>query len=365
MESAKEKSFFTRVFPTPKFLAMPAVGIDISDDSIRFVELVNKKEGKILSRFGEYKIPAGLVLNGEIQDVEKLSEELKKIKEENDIESIRASLPEEKVYLFQTHIPEDAKEDQIRSILEFRLEEHVPLSLKEAVFDYEIINRQDSKEHIDVSVAVYPKKTISKYTSAFNKAEMLSLSFEIEAQAISRAVIREGDDGTYMIVSFGKMRTGLAIISDGVLAFTSTLEVEEEGLSKAIMKHLSVPESDVARIKSKEGLVGSKSNKALFTALLDVVETLKDNIDKHYRYWRTRVDEKGNRVEQIEKIILCGENSNLKGLPEYLSGALKIPVERANVWINAFSFDDFIPEMTRFQSLSYAAAIGLALRETN
>ena len=81
MESAKEKSFFTRVFPTPKFLAMPAVGIDISDDSIRFVELVNKKEGKILSRFGEYKIPAGLVLNGEIQDVEKLSEELKKIKE--------------------------------------------------------------------------------------------------------------------------------------------------------------------------------------------------------------------------------------------------------------------------------------------
>ena len=365
MDSVKTKGIFAGLFPVPKFLAMPAVGIDISDDSIRFVELKNSKEGKILSKFGEQKIPSGLVLNGEIQNVEKLSEELKKIKEENNIESIRASLPEEKVYLFQTHIPEDAKEDQIRSIIEFKLEEHVPLSPKESVFDYEIINKQDSEKHTDVSVAVYPKNTITKYTTAFREAGMIPLSFEIEAQAISRAVIREGDDGTYMIVSFGKMRTGLAIVSDGVLTFTSTLEVEEEGLSKAIMQYLSVSETEVARIKNEEGLIGSKDNKELFSALLSVAETLKDGIDKHYRYWKTRVDEKGNRVKPIEKIILCGGNSNLRGLPEFLSGALKIPVEHGNVWANAFSFDDFIPEMNRFQSLSYATAIGLALRDSN
>ncbi|MFQ5661918.1 MAG: type IV pilus assembly protein PilM [Candidatus Paceibacteria bacterium] len=365
MESAKTKGFFSGLFPVPKFLAMPAVGIDISDDSIRFVELKNSRKGKILSRFGEYKIPMGLVLNGEIQDVEKLSQELKKMKEENNIEVIRASLPEEKVYLFQTYIPKDAEEDQIRSIIEFKLEEHVPLSLKESVFDYEIINKNGSEEHIDVGVAVYPKNTITKYTDVFNKAGMIPLSFEIEAQAISRATIKEGDDGTYMIVDFGKMRTGLAIVSDGVLTFTSTLEVEEQGLTEAITQYLSVSESEVIQIKNEEGLIGSKDNKKLFPALLRVVETLKDNIDKHHRYWQTRVDKKGNRVKPIEKIILCGGNSNLKGLPEYLSGALKIPIERANVWTNAFSFDDFIPEMNRAQSLSYATAIGLALRETN
>lgn len=365
MESEKTKGIFAGLFPVPKFLAMPAVGIDISDDSIRFVELVKSKYGKILSKFGERKIPTGIVLNGEIQDVEKLSEELKKIKEENYIETIRASLPEEKVYLFQTHIPEDAEEDQIRSIVEFKLEEHVPLSPQEAVFDYEIINKSDTKKHMDVAVAVYPQNTIEKYTAVFNNAGLLPLSFEIEAQAISRAVIKNGDDQTYMIVDFGKMRTGLSIVSDCVLAFTSTLEVEEEGLSKAIMKYLSLPEAEVARIKNEEGLIGSKNNKELFTALLNVAETLKNNIDKYYRYWQTRVDEKGNRVHPIEKIIICGGNSNLKGLPEYLSGALNIPVERANVWTNAFSLDDFIPEMNRFQSLSYATAVGLALRDNN
>ncbi len=72
MDSVKTKGIFAGLFPVPKFLAMPAVGIDISDDSIRFVELKNSKEGKILSKFGEQKIPSGLVLNGEIQNVEKL-----------------------------------------------------------------------------------------------------------------------------------------------------------------------------------------------------------------------------------------------------------------------------------------------------
>jgi len=312
MESEKTKGIFAELFPVPKFLAMPAVGIDISDDSIRFVELVDSKKGKILSKFGEHNIPKGMVLNGEIQDVEKLSVELKKMKEKNNIEFIRASLPKEKVYLFKTHIPEDAPEKQIRSIVEFKLEEHVPIASKEAVFDYEIIKKRDSEEHIDVMVAVYPKNTIKKYTDAFNKAGMLPLSFEIEAQAISRAVIKEEDDGTCMIVDFGKMRTGLSVVKDGMLAFTSTLEVEEESLSEAIMQYLSVSKDDVDRIKNEEGLIGSKNNKELFSALLSVAETLKDNIDKHYRYWQSRVDEKGNRVKPIERIILCGGNSNLK-----------------------------------------------------
>lgn len=365
MKSEKTKGFFARLFPVPKFLSMPAVGVDISDNSVKFVELKNAKEGKILSKFGEYPIPDGLVLNGDIQDVDKLSKELKKMKEENDIEFIRASLPEEKSYLFQTHIPEGVESSQIRSILEFKLEEYVPIPLEESVFDYEVVNMRDTEKHIDVAVAVYPKNTITKYTSVFKNAGMLPLSFEIEAQAISRAVIKEGDDGTYMIIDFGKTRTGLSIISDGVLVFTSTIKIEEEGLSKAIMKYLSVPENDVIRIKNEKGLIESKNNKELYNALLNIAEALKDSIEKHYRYWQTRVDEKGNRVKPIEKIILSGGNSNLNGLPEYLSGALKIPTERANVWINAFSFDDFIPKIDRFQSLSYTTAIGLALRDSN
>ena len=57
MKFEKTKGFFTELFPVPKFLAMPAVGIDISDDSIRFVELYDTKKGKILSKFANIRSP--------------------------------------------------------------------------------------------------------------------------------------------------------------------------------------------------------------------------------------------------------------------------------------------------------------------
>lgn len=366
MDVAQKKGLFESIFPPPAFLTMPAVGVDISDNSIKFLELLDTRHGKILGKFGESSIPSGIVSEGELRDVEKLAEVLKSLRKDNDLSFIRASLPEEKAYLFQTYVPDTQDERQIKSTIEFKLEEHVPISPKDAVFDYEVLNlHTDGSSHIDVGVAVYPRRTIEKYTTAFHKAGLMPLSFEIEAQAIANAVIKDGDPGTYMIIDFGETRTGLFIVSECMLAFTSTLDVKGRELTNAVVKHLSVEPSQAERIKNESGLIKNKENKELFSALMDTVLTLKEEIQKHYRYWHTRVDDKGQRIHKVDKIILCGGNANLAGLPEYLSGSLKIKVERGNVWTNTFSLDDIIPEIDRHHSLSYTTAIGLALRDTN
>ncbi|MBL7045134.1 MAG: pilus assembly protein PilM [Parcubacteria group bacterium] len=364
MQPIKNKSFFARIFPTPKFLTTPAVGIDISDNSVHFIEFKDKHGDRVLNRYGSYVIPNGVISKGEIQNVEALTDILKKLKDKYNIDFVHASLPEEKAYLFKTQIPESVSDKDIRNIIEFKLEEHVPISPSVAVFDYEILPKhEDKQKHLDVAVAVYPKQTITKYTDAFKNAGLTLLSLEIEAQAIARAVITKGDKGTYMVVDFGKTKTGLSIVSNDVLSFTSTLEVEEGALTNAIMTNLSVSSEEADHIKNEEGLIKTKDNKKLFTELMKVAESFKDDINKHYRYWATRTNEMGDRVDPISKIIICGGNSNLAGFPEFLSGSLKIPVERANVWVNAFSFDDFIPEIDRFNSFSYTTAIGLALRD--
>ena len=50
-----KKNWFLNCFPTPNFLKMPSVGIDISDEYIRFVEIVDDGCNKILGKFG--KVP--------------------------------------------------------------------------------------------------------------------------------------------------------------------------------------------------------------------------------------------------------------------------------------------------------------------
>lgn len=354
---------FLYFFPTPKLLTMPAVGIDISDSSIKFLELVDSEHGKGIGRYGDAEIPPGVVERGEIKNVDILSGILKRLKEKHDLDFIRASLPEEKVYLFTTKIPSiEAKESEIRNLIEFRLEENVPLSPAEAVFDFDLPLGNEGAREREVGVAVYPRTTIEQYSELFEKAGLTPLSFEVEAQAIARSVIREGDDGTYMIIDFGRMRTGLAIVSRGLLSFTSTLDVVGETLTNAIAENFGVSTEEAERIKNESDFIKSKDNSELFVTLMKTISGLKGEVERHYRYWNARSDNRGRRLPPIEKIILCGGSSNVVGLREYLSGSLKIGAERANIWTNAFSFDDVIPDIDFAHSLGYATAVGLALR---
>ncbi|MCH7597648.1 pilus assembly protein PilM [Patescibacteria group bacterium] len=351
-----------RLFPPPRYLKMPSVGIDISESSVRFLELTATKKGKKLGKFGVYPIPKGLVVDGEIKDIAKFSEELSKLRKKYNLDFVHLSLPEEQVYLFQTIIPAASKnEGQMRSILEFKLEENVPLKPHEAIFDYEIIGT-GTEEELNINMAVYPRNVVESYVEALKGAGLTPLSLEIEAQSIARSVIPDGDSGTYMLVDFGRMRTGIAVVENGILRFTSTLSVAGESLTAAIQKHFSVTEEEADKIKNEKGFARYKNNTELFELLMNTVSALKDEVNKHYIYWNTRTGRHDDEAGKIKKIILCGGSSNLAGLSDYLSLFIKAPIELANVWGNVLSFEDTIPPIEKRHSFAYATAIGLALR---
>jgi hypothetical protein len=63
----------------------------------------------------------------------------------------------------------------------------------------------------------------------------------------------------------------------------------------------------------------------------------------------------------LEHIYLTGAGSAVKGLDEYISIELRVPVTIANVWANCLSLDEFVPTLPQLQAINYAAAIGVAL----
>lgn len=354
-----------KVFPPPRLLSMSAVGMDITDSSIRFLEFITTRHGKRLGKFGTHTIPEGIVVEGKIRNKQLLVQELAKLKEEYKFNFIRATLPEEQAYLFQTTLPlTEGDESEVRGAMEFKIEENVPILAREAVFDYEVIGYDSNG--IDVNAIVFPKEMVSNYIEVFRGAGLTPLSFEVEAQAIARAVIPQNDPGTYMVVDFGKSRTGIAIVSDNILCFTSTVAVGGSALTAAIRKHFKVDQEEADKIKNEKGFARYKDNEELFASLMNTVSALKDEVNKHYLYWNTRMSDQHKnkkKLGKIEKIILCGGSANLAGLSEYLSFSIKAPVELANVWVNVFSFDKTIPSIERRYSFAYAPAVGLALRD--
>lgn len=347
------------LFPPPAFLRMPAAGLDISETSIKLAELVPTADGMRLGRFGEHVLPLGIIEGGRVVDTDALASALNEIQRAHALSFAHVSLPEQQSYVFQAIIPMPSDGRDIRNAIEFQLEENVPLHGSEALFDYAVIRKEH--DHVAVSVAVYPRALIETYLAALRRAHLIPLSVDIEGAATGRAVIRRGDSKTYMIADCARTRTTLSIFGHGALLLSTTIPIGGESFTSIIAKHQNGSFEEAEKIKRERGIATTEYTDMLRAELADTARSLRDEIHKYVVYWKDREAALGLDAP-VDALILTGGGANLKGLPEYLAGHIQLPVERANVWSNALSLEEYVPPIPHARALSYATAAGLALR---
>ncbi len=355
------------VLPTPPYLLMPAVGLDISDHSVKCIEFTRTRlHGRRLKRFVSVPVPRGVVEGGKIVDKKKLTEVLSILAREHRIHFVRASLPEEAGYIFPAYVPRHLSDEEIREVLQFKLEENVPLTSDKAVIDFEVVPGAPLIPGQQmVSVSAYPTTVAQEYVDLLFAAGLEPLSLEIEAQAVARAVVPKKTKDVSMIVDIGRGQSGIAITQGQAVRFTATVDVGGDEIDAVLQSVLPDASSDdVTNIKNNQGLRYLDDTLGQEELML-FAKKLADELDRYIVYWQTHKDIKGVDVthKSVGRIYLVGGNANIAGLPEYLEGALRVPVAKGNVWENAFSFDMFIPELPESESLGYAPAVGLALRE--
>jgi type IV pilus assembly protein PilM len=358
-----KRSRFYKFFPTPAYLRMPAVGIDVSDHTIRYVELVEGKKGFSVKRWGVRDLPVGTIQSGEIVKRAELVSALSTLKEELGFYYVHAPLPEEKAYLFTTEIPRVSK-NEIRGAIELLLEENVPIKPTEAIFDYEIV-KTESQDHYDVSVSVLPDTVVQNYFSVYEEAGLVPLVFIVDAQATAEAVVKKDDEKTYFIVNVGSARTTLSIVGQGVVYFTSTVALGGDSLTLAFEKQLHLEKKEANERKKKDGLIGSKSNMELFFSLMSSLSVLRDEMNRLAGYWNNLKRSK-TQLPEISEIVFSGVDASLPGFIEYFSLVMEYRVRLANVWSNIYeTIEGAVPPIPFEESLDYATAIGLSLPKTD
>jgi Tfp pilus assembly PilM family ATPase len=314
-------SSFFRLFPPPSFLLMNYVGLDISDDAIRCLEYSRSRGGKtVLGRYSVTEIPEGLITGGDVKDEARLKELLVALDKKMNLTYVKVSIPEEKAYLFQTQI-NPGSIAEIRQNIEFKLEENVPLAAPDAVFYYDLLPLAVTGGVLRASVSVVPRTYIERYTALLNSAGMFPVAFEIVPKAIARAIMPTHSEETVLVVHLMNKKTGIYIVSGGVVSFTSTVNS------------------------------GSK------TGGEDYKTTLAKEIDRAYSYWATR-----EGVGVITQIVLVGKDAVTyeNSLDGAVSG-VTVPVRVANAWHNTLDLDHYVPPISRSDSLEYVVAAGLAM----
>ncbi|MBI1957594.1 MAG: pilus assembly protein PilM [Candidatus Niyogibacteria bacterium] len=361
-----------RFFPPPKFLDMPTMAVDISDRSVKYAELLSTRRGLRLGRFGAKKFEANIVEAGEIKKPAELSSVLASIFKPLGTGYVIASLPEERAYVATLQLP-NLEAAALRGAIELELPEHIPLPPAEALFDHQVIPREervahdgirdDAPTHADVVVYAFPRMLAQQYVRVFLDAGLQPVAFEMETQALARSLLPPGGAlAPVMIVDFGKTRTTFVIVVGATVRFTSTVSVAGESLDEGLMKALGVSASEAERTKKEKGMIKGKKNDAVFNALFPIVAAVADEIQRHVLFWNTHAEHAHQAHPQISKIILCGGDANLIGFKEYLAQKLRLPVFMGNVWQNVSAFDEYVPEIPFNESLGFAVAVGMALR---
>lgn len=351
-------------FPTPTLLLPRAAGVDISDSSIKWLALSSVGEMRRVQTYGELPLESGIVVSGAIQDVPALATALRQVKKElGNISCAHAALPEELAYVFSMHIPYGTPREQALKMIEFEFEDRVPIPPSAAVFDYNPLT-QDGLTSDEVAVVVFPRDVAEGYVAAFESAGITLLSLEIEARSIARAVSSGApNEPVTLLVDFGRARTGFAVLKYGLPIFTSTVPVGGETMTRALMQRLSMSAEDAEVFKNERGLTPAVGAEAAGLEIVSgTASALSDEVVRHFHYWDTRRNEHGERMTPVGRVVLVGGSSNLKGLPDYLSGRVQALTERGDIWRNVVSYDTYIPPIDRKHSLQYATATGLALR---
>jgi len=375
------------MFFTPK-TAFP-IGLDISDLTIKLVQLTKIRDKIKINAIGQIKLAPGVIVNGDIKNQEALTQEIGKLiasPQYGKIESdeVIACLPETQTFIKLISV--EKKKDLDESI-KAEIEKHIPVPVNELYYDYQVISQGITEDQILIGAA--PKTIVDRFTSLLDSLKLSVVALEIEPVSICRSLLAEESvkskgqsDKNYCLLDIGAKRASLTVYCRNTILFSISLPVSGEEITDSIARKINITSEQAEKAKIICGLDKARAEGAVRDILSDemgkLVSRIKDSLD----FYSSHYSEFG----AINKIILCGGGANIKDLPGLLSSELGVESVLGNPFINISSgkekygeifLEKFIINIKKSKGkktpgedhvllqgkeLTYATAIGLALR---
>jgi len=340
------------------------LGVDLSDLSIKLIDLKQKGSRKEVVSFINYPLPEHALQQGEIKNIDLTSKTLRQALNQAKIKTsqISASLPEVKAFLSIVELNNINQQDLAKA-LKLEIEQHIPFKISEVYLDSKILRQNQTGASI--LLAAVPKKIVDGYLEVFKLAKLTPLVLEIESIATARCLVKETPSAgvsAILIIDLSSKYTNFIIYDQGTISFSKTVNIASVNFTEALRQALKTDFSEAEKEKRRWGLDIKARQGLIFKALKPLIETLVSETKKTISFYENRHSD-----AVINKIILTGGSSNLKGLDAYLSLRLTKEVTKGDPWLNIKpeSKKRFTPAIPKEQVLNFSTAIGLALRGLN
>jgi type IV pilus assembly protein PilM len=338
------------------------IGIDISDRSIKVVQLSNDKGARRLLSYCWRGIEEGVIERGVIKEPngmkEVLVDTLKQCRLTTNVDdAVVASIPEAQSFLRVIEVPEMA-DDETDEAVQWEVAQHIPFGLENVYIDWQpiISGHKAAPKRREVLVGAAQKKVIDPLLEVLQGLELDVAGLELESQGIVRALISSElrDRQGLLIVDLGGTATNVIIHDHGAMRFTASLQHGalrmSELLAQEDRKLLATPRDEELPKETSDRIASviKPAQEELVMEVRGIVE-FYNGIDAQH---------------EVKEVLLTGGGSNYPGLDQVVVRLFdEIHVQRGNPWVNILPEDKAkkMPLNLR-ESVHFTTALGLALR---
>ncbi|MEW5945507.1 MAG: type IV pilus assembly protein PilM [bacterium] len=356
--------------------AKARIGVDIGTRYVKVAQLNPTSQGIQLQSYGISATPQGAVTDGILNNPEAVGEALQQIVKYFGIKERKAvcALPGRLVTIRTVNLPAGLSDREVKVATIGEVERFLQFPLDEMEYDYQVLGTQETGDRKQVSVLFVAshKDSVQKRVESLRHGGLDSVEVDVEPFVLMRSVVEAGlfneqetFQQTIMLMEMGASSTGLSIIAGGSLRFTRIFAIGGDTFTHAIESGFDMSFLDAEKLKKEkavavvdEGAGVDGESREIHELIRSHLENLAMEVRRSIAYYTSKY-----RGEAVNRIILTGGGSLMKGIRKFFEDEIGIPVGYANPLANVVYVGDREVEELSPKVPYMGVAVGLSLRQ--
>lgn len=323
-------------------MAKSLIGLDIGATAVRAAEIDHSGPVPSLVRLGQVRLPAGVCAEGQIQDMQIVSDAVRQLWEQQVFSSANAAIgvASQQVITRPLSLP-GISLDQVRSNLAVHARDSLPMSPDDAYLEFQYIGTDHPGDQAVISglLVAVAKDYVDQLTTVVEMAGLVPTAVDLDGFALARAFTSglmqldasimaqqepsrfQGANGTiypgHVLIHIGATLTLMVVMSGGVPRFVRVIMMGGQQITDGLAKVGNLDMDQAERLKMERtdprGQYGRviESNLQIFT----------DEVQNSITFYRNS----GNAVP-LHDIVLSGGGALMIGLGDMLGRQTRMPV---------------------------------------
>ena len=334
------------------------VGLDIGSGLIKVAVIDHSKKTPELTRVAIAPLAQDAIVEGEVMDPGVVAEAIRSAMEKAGVttKDVVIAVGGRDVIVKKIQIQERVKEPQVRELLRWEAEQHVPFDVESVELDHQTLNPNDTGP-MDVLLVAAKRELIQAKQRVLEEAGLTAVVVDVESFALHNGFEVNHPDamsGIVGLLNIGHDVTNINILENGVPILSRDVAVGTRRLREDMMR--------------ERGLGADESDKLLQgfdrSAHLDaIIETRGEEIAVGLDRAMAFIQQT-NRAAELRQVYTCGGGARIPGLNDRLGQRLRLQVQQANALANLNVRDGALDSLVTDEvSPLLMLPIGLALRQ--